>query len=113
MKSDVVFCQLSEQTQDLLRTSREIFDKEVERIIADQREQGDHLYDLLFKRAGITDPYLRGAKRHQQALESGESSIADLAQYFDQEIQDLKDHYNETNSAIHFWGLHRGDCDQE
>lgn len=105
--SDVVFCTISEQTRGLLETSRSIFDKEASRIMEDQREQGDRLYSLLYARAGITDPFLRGPNKHRQALESGEAPMKDLGQYFDDEIQDLKRQFNETNSALQWWAIQR------
>ena len=105
--TDHVFCQLSEQTKGLLEVSRQIFDKEAARIMEEHRETSDRLYSLLYKRAGITDPYLRGSNKTRQALESGEFPIADNGYYFDGELNDLKRQFNETNESIYWWGIQR------
>ena len=62
-------------------TSRSIYTKECSRIVEDQREQCDRLYTLLYARAGITDPYLRGPNKTRQALESGEAPMKDIEHY--------------------------------
>ena len=107
MYVDEFFSSIGLDSQDLLLTSRQIFDKEAARIIAEQKEAMDRLYALLFKRAGITDPYLRGTNKTRQALESGEFPMKDSGQYFDDDIRDLKAHLNETNREITDWAIHR------
>ena len=100
-----VFQNLSEETRDLLAVSRDIYDKEAQRLIDEQGDTQDHLYKLMRKRTGITDPYLRGHNAHINALESGKAPMKDLQLYFDAEIQELKEQLNERNNALSWWAL--------
>lgn len=105
MKTDYVFAKLSEESIALLGISREIFDKKVEKLIEDERQNNADLYDVLFRRAGITDPFLRGRNRQQQAIESGEDAIKWQQAIFDIEVRKLKKEFEDRNRAITWWAL--------
>lgn len=102
---DEVFSNIGADSQDLLITSRKIYDDAAHRLVEEQGDLQDQLYKLMMKRTRITDPYLRGRNQHINACESGKAPMQDSQMYFDAEMQELKDQLKERNQKIFLYAL--------